>query len=421
MEPRQRAPPLEGGGGGSLWWRRSALSFLIGATVGTLGTYAALTLYNGGRKRREESSSESPSVSSPLLRLGAPTPAETLSMKEGYITCVDHRTRNPKWVLERIQRRKEGETANNSRDNIPFYEDQAIPRHMRSKLEDYAGSGYDRGHMAPASNHKATANELKETFSLSNIAPQVGRGFNRDYWARFERFVTLLGRSRTNTEAYVITGPLYLPEPIKNFSSVSGGGNNNGKPPPNPPRWQMRYPCLGHAPWLTSVPTHFFKVVAVVPALQAADGGDAALVGAFVIPNAAIPPDTPLSAFAVPLNALESAAGMQFFAPWLDGKNRRTSLEMAEKRWFAKRRELPRSKDRGAPVQLLLPEVPSSKRTPKTDATPSALMTVGHDTPLRVAHVCEVTGCTLPREKFWEDFKKNDTNSKGSSRKSLRS
>ncbi len=133
----------------------------------------------------------------------------------------------------------------------------------------------------------------------------------------------------------------------------------------------MRYPCLGHAPWLTSVPTHFFKVVAVVPALQAADGGDAALVGAFVIPNAAIPPDTPLSAFAVPLNALESAAGMQFFAPWLDGKNRRTSLEMAEKRWFAKRRELPRSKDRGAPVQPIPDGLAGQDGSAGADAGPS--------------------------------------------------
>lgn len=38
---------------------------------------------------------------------------------------------------------------------------------------------------------------------------QVGRGFNRDYWARFERFVNLLTRSCN--DVFVVTGPLYLP------------------------------------------------------------------------------------------------------------------------------------------------------------------------------------------------------------------
>lgn len=32
---------------------------------------------------------------------------------------------------------------------------------------------------APAANHKETADTMQETFSLSNISPQIGRGFNR--------------------------------------------------------------------------------------------------------------------------------------------------------------------------------------------------------------------------------------------------
>ena len=50
---------------------------------------------------------------------------------------------------------------------------------------------------------------MLETFALTNISPQVGRGFNRDYWARFERFVNLLTRSCN--DVFVVTGPLYLP------------------------------------------------------------------------------------------------------------------------------------------------------------------------------------------------------------------
>jgi hypothetical protein len=48
-----------------------------------------------------------------------------------------------------------------------------IERRFRSKLDDYRGSGYDRGHMAPASNHKTTQDTMDETFTLSNTSPQA--------------------------------------------------------------------------------------------------------------------------------------------------------------------------------------------------------------------------------------------------------
>jgi len=40
-------------------------------------------------------------------------------------------------------------------------------------------SGYDRGHMVPAADAKISQNAMDETFFLSNVAPQVGDGFNR--------------------------------------------------------------------------------------------------------------------------------------------------------------------------------------------------------------------------------------------------
>lgn len=51
---------------------------------------------------------------------------------------------------------------------------------------------------------------MEETFFLSNMAPQVGVGFNRDSWNRLEKHV----RKLTNVykDVYVCTGPLYLPK-----------------------------------------------------------------------------------------------------------------------------------------------------------------------------------------------------------------
>lgn len=38
---------------------------------------------------------------------------------------------------------------------------------------DFSGSGYDRGHLAPAANHSIDKQRMSETFSLINISPQV--------------------------------------------------------------------------------------------------------------------------------------------------------------------------------------------------------------------------------------------------------
>lgn len=42
-----------------------------------------------------------------------------------------------------------------------------------------------------SSNQESQA-AMDETFYLSNISPQVGSGFNRDYWARLEAFIRSL-------------------------------------------------------------------------------------------------------------------------------------------------------------------------------------------------------------------------------------
>jgi endonuclease G len=67
--------------------------------------------------------------------------------------------------------------------------------------------------------------------------------------------------------------------------------------------------CLaGKPPQLVSVPTHYYKVV-LAENSSGKHGDHRAAVGAFVMPNAPIDPQTPVTAFAVPLEALESVAG----------------------------------------------------------------------------------------------------------------
>ncbi|KAG0251994.1 nuclease [Mortierella polycephala] len=173
------------------------------------------------------------------------------------------------------------------RGNSYFKEDATLPDLYKAKLTDYARSGYDRGHMAPAADCKSTQTAMDETFYLSNIAPQVGEGFNRDYWAHFENFCRNL--TKKYKDVYVLTGPLYLPyqDPTDN-------------------KFYVKHEVIGNPPNI-GVPTHFYKVI-----LTDQGNGDIT-VGAFVLPNNTIKNEVPLTAFQVPVEAVERASGLKFF------------------------------------------------------------------------------------------------------------
>lgn len=128
---------------------------------------------------------------------------------------------------------------------------------------------------------------MNSTFYLSNMCPQVGDGFNRDYWAHFEDFCRRLTSFYPSVR--IVTGPLYLPKK-----------DSDGK-------WRVSYEVIGHPPNI-AVPTHFYKIIF---AEDGKTGGNVSL-GAFVLPNAVIANDKPLQDFEVPLEAVERASGLEF-------------------------------------------------------------------------------------------------------------
>ncbi|KAF9084173.1 nuclease [Mortierella sp. AD031] len=221
-----------------------------------------------------------PVVARHLLPLSA-APARSCPMDS------QRQFRHPNWVAEHItaESLKSGEGV--GRGNSQFKEDLTVPDLYRAKLSDYLRSGYDRGHMVPAADCKSAQTAMDETFYLSNIAPQVGEGFNRDYWAHFENFCRTL--TKKYQDVYVITGPLYLPyqDPTDN-------------------KYYIKHEVIGNPPNI-GVPTHFYKVI-----LTDRGNGDMT-VGAFVLPNNKIHNDVPLTAFQVPVEAVEKASGLKFF------------------------------------------------------------------------------------------------------------
>ncbi|KAG8246095.1 Endonuclease G, mitochondrial [Homalodisca vitripennis] len=143
------------------------------------------------------------------MKYGFPSLDNVRSLDD-YVLAYDKRNRVANWVFEHLTYERVKHNDAVDRSKCQFTEDTSIHDYFRSKNTDYKGSGFDRGHLAAAGNHRVCQKDVDQTFLLSNMAPQVGVGFNRDSWNRLEKHVRRL--TRTYPNVYVCTGPLYLPK-----------------------------------------------------------------------------------------------------------------------------------------------------------------------------------------------------------------
>lgn len=88
-----------------------------------------------------------------------------------------------------------------------FAPDQSLPKGQRSELADYAGSGYDTGHLANNADMSWHPTVARESFILSNMAPQLP-GLNRGLWKQLETVIRSWAFSRTNGVT-IYTGSIY--------------------------------------------------------------------------------------------------------------------------------------------------------------------------------------------------------------------
>lgn len=220
---------------------------------------------------------------SEIMKFGYPS-LESLRTFDNYVLSYDRRHRTAHWVFEHLT--PESLKAKNvTRSKSDFFEDNSIHPYFRASLDDYRGSGFDRGHLAPAGNHRISQTAMDQTFVLSNISPQVGQGFNRDAWNYLEQYVRYRASHAKNL--WVVTGPLYLPR------TESDGKN------------YVRYQVIGKNH--VAVPTHFYKVFVV-------ENEDSSLeMECYVMQNALIDSNIPLRAFQVPLDSIERSAGVLLF------------------------------------------------------------------------------------------------------------
>lgn len=125
-------------------------------------------------------------------------------------------TKTPVFVAQRLNRAMLVQARELERKDR-FYAEARLPSAERAELADYRGSGYSRGHMAPAADMH-TPEAMAQSFSLANMVPQ-NQIQNAGAWSRIEQD-TRNYIMRAQGPVYVFTGPVYEGKP----SRIGEGG-----------------------------------------------------------------------------------------------------------------------------------------------------------------------------------------------------
>jgi endonuclease G len=159
---------------------------------------------------------------------------------EGYVLQSSLVNKIPLWVSERVT--LEQLSGNAERKNN-FKLDPELKGLPHATDGDYTGSGYDRGHQAPAGNQKHSQRLNDETFYFSNMAPQAPK-FNRQVWESLESLTRDWVKQEKLQDCYIITGG-FLYEPEKDDPDTADG--------------LIDYFTIGTGQ--VTVPSHFYKIV----------------------------------------------------------------------------------------------------------------------------------------------------------------
>jgi endonuclease G, mitochondrial len=200
----------------------------------------------------------------------------TVMDKSFYVICYQPEWKIPEWVAEHVTREQLLAPAVPRKD--AFRPDPAVPA-GRAELSDYKGSGYDRGHQAPAGDFRYSVEAMRATFLLSNMAPQRPE-MNRVIWRDLE--VAVRSLIAHEGDAWIITGPvgvqtdqLYVP---------------------------LVWPANVIGAHQVVVPEAFFKAALC-----------AGKVYVFIVPNQRNKRWTALATYETTLNSVESLTGLAMF------------------------------------------------------------------------------------------------------------
>lgn len=128
-----------------------------------------------------------------------------------FFTAWDPTTKNPAYSAEWLL--KENVSGVETRKGS-FKQHPNIGSDLQATNDDYSGSKYDRGHMAPAGDIRKNSVAMAQSFYLTNIVPQTP-GLNRRSWKMLESYARFVVRE--DRPVYVVSGPIYS-EPVQKLN-----------------------------------------------------------------------------------------------------------------------------------------------------------------------------------------------------------
>jgi endonuclease G len=132
--------------------------------------------------------------------------SDTILKYTGFDLGCNEQFEQAAWVAYVLSREEIESGTVDRTDN--FREDTSISTGSAAPA-DYRGSGFDRGHLAPAGDMKWDELAMSQSFLMSNMSPQTP-AFNRGIWRRLETKVRDWAVEKDSI--YVITGPLFSPK-----------------------------------------------------------------------------------------------------------------------------------------------------------------------------------------------------------------
>lgn len=225
--------------------------------------------------------------------LEIPASSYHLTRHKYYALGYDEKHEQAAWVAYKLEAR---ETRGRAEREDNFRPDPEI-KTKTAKPSDYAKSGHDRGHLAPAADFKFSKRAMSESFFMSNMSPQKPR-FNRGIWKELEELVREWVRK--DKAFYVVTGPVLKG---KRFRKI---GRKNK----------------------VSIPKYYYKILLDLekPEIKAI---------AFLMENKGS--DKPLSSFVVAIDKIEEMTGLDFFPNLPDNLEKKLEASTSLKGWNFKK------------------------------------------------------------------------------------
>lgn len=127
---------------------------------------------------------------------------ELILKRKNYTLSFNKETNMPNWVAWRLDKKKLEEKV--SRKGYSFRPDPNLNPSEAVVTQDYAHSGYDRGHMCPAGDSRWSGEAMKESFYMTNICPQHPN-LNGGDWHELEQACR---KWAADGPVYIVCGPI---------------------------------------------------------------------------------------------------------------------------------------------------------------------------------------------------------------------